>query len=80
MARKRHTAVESGVRNFTSAELDRIRELTSEPLPRLRLHPHPVSSELDRIHEAAGRRRSTMIWELGGGEHDPRAAFEEETG
>lgn len=41
MVRKRHTAVESGVRGFTPAELDRIRELTSQPLPRKRLHTNP---------------------------------------
>jgi len=79
VARRRDEApaLPPGARPFTDAELARIAALTST-LPRG--HPSEAGQELDRIHEAAGRRRTFKAWELARpGEHDPGAAFLEET-
>jgi len=75
-----------GPRPFTSAEVARIRYLTSRAMPA----EHPVfrgvdglsaaeiRRELEQLHRGAGRRRGRMLWELGGGVHDGEAAFLEE--
>jgi len=34
--------------------------------------------QLDALHAAAGHRRGFRLWELGGGPHDPEAAYREE--
>ena len=66
-------------RDFTPAELVRIRERTATPLQTSRTFPHyPASTELDAIHAAAGRVRGFKLWELGGGVHDPERAYQEE--
>lgn len=69
-------------RDFTRGELARIRVLT---LFELDWHrdgwPNRRTAELGRIHAAAGRVRGFMLWELcDAREHDPEAAYREETG
>ncbi|WP_072688416.1 hypothetical protein [Rhodococcus marinonascens] len=71
------------VRNFTTAELARIRELTAAPLPpahRPGMTARQIEDELDAIHAAAGGARTFKIWTCGSAEHDPDAAFAEEIG
>ncbi|MFC9833182.1 hypothetical protein ACFVKB_05050 [Rhodococcus sp. NPDC127530] len=81
MARVADAPKSGGRREFTRAERDRIRELTSRPLPpvhRPGRSGRQIEAELDAIHAAAGRVRRFKLWPLGGGEHDPEAAYAEE--
>ncbi|WP_299166785.1 hypothetical protein [uncultured Arthrobacter sp.] len=82
MARKtqwRENAKPTAARDFTRAELERIRELTAAIPTAADGHPAWQTRELDRIHAAAGRRRGFMLWELGfASHHDPEAAYLEE--
>lgn len=83
MARKAKWRESEGpqVRDFTPGELARIRELTAAIPTAKDGHPAWQVRELERLHEAAGRRRRFMLWELGWHEsHDPDAAFREECG
>ncbi|ORM29191.1 hypothetical protein [Williamsia sp. 1135] len=69
-------------REFTTAEIDQIAELTAEMWPSGPRHDGLTSSiadrALDEIFAAAGWLRGFRLWPLGGGAHDPERAFDEE--
>lgn len=68
-----------GSRGFTPAELDRIRELTAAIPTAKDGHPSWQIRELEGLHEAAGRTRGFMLWELAYAHlHDAEAAYREE--
>ncbi len=81
MARKAtwREPVGPSTREFTPAELDRIRELTAAIPGIADGHPAWQVRELDRLHEATGHVRKFKLWELGNAhEHDADAAYLEE--
>lgn len=65
MARRREPTpvLPAGVRDFTPAEVDRIRHLIATR-DSIRKHPNPNIEALHSIHSAAGRRRGFMVWQL----------------
>lgn len=65
MARRRvpEPVLPPGVREFTAAEVARIRELVATK-DSIHAHPHPNIEALEAIHAAAGRRRGFMVWPL----------------
>ncbi len=81
MARRRvppATAPASAGREFTRAEVDRIRYLIATRDPSGLDDPNV--DELYRMHEAAGRRRGFMLWELDPVADVERAVAEELAG